>query len=66
MKFPLGETVTALTLASCTLNESLMLKVWLFQILRYPSHPIEAKYCPPGVEVLEEVGINLTFETQSL
>jgi len=65
MKFPLGETVMALMLPSCTLMLSLMLKVWLFQILRYPSHPMDAKYCPP-TEVFDEVGINLTFETQSL
>ncbi len=66
MKFPLGETVTALMLPSWALKLSLMLKVWLFQILRYPSHPIEEKYCPPGLEVLDEVGMNLTLETQSL
>ena len=65
MKFPLGETVTALMELSCTLMLSLMLKVWLFQILRYPSHPMEAKYWPP-TEVLVEVGMNLTLETQSL
>jgi hypothetical protein len=33
-KFPLGETVIALMLPSWTLMLSLMLKVWLFQILR--------------------------------
>ncbi len=64
MKFPLGEIAKALMLASWTFNESLMLKVWLFQTLRYPSHPTEAKYWPATLLLLP-VGIYLTLETQS-
>ena len=64
MKFPLGETAKALILALWALKESLMLKVWLFQTFRYPSHPTEAKYWPATVLLLP-VGIYLTLETQS-
>jgi hypothetical protein len=48
------------------LNESLISNDWLFQILSFPSHPVEAKKLFAKFPFVVFLPKNLTFETQSL